>query len=146
MRPLRRPLLLAADWTDKRQPEIAALLNHYIDGSAPAPRSVSVRPVEVTTILNGAAVLEQRTVTLDGVAEHPLHVAIFRPPGEGPFPVWIAPNACGNHANLQDPAIRATTGWRASFCEGATVAEGRGSRAGRFPVAQIIEAGWALGG
>ncbi|MEZ4268502.1 MAG: hypothetical protein R3F39_19225 [Myxococcota bacterium] len=134
----------AAQWTEKRQPEIEALLNHYVYGSAPAPRAVTVGAVASTTVLGGSVVLDQLTVTLDGAAEHPMHLAIFRPPGDGPFPVWIAPNACGNQAILDDPAIRATTAWRASFCEGATVEESRGSRASRFPVAQIVEAGWAL--
>lgn len=131
-------------WWQQRQPEIGRLLDHYVYGEAPAPRAVSVGAAAAVEVLGGSVVLEQLEVTVAGAEAWPLHVAVFRPPGAGPFPVWIAPNACGNQTILDDAAIRLTTGWRESQCEGASAEASRGSRAGRFPVAQIVAAGFAL--
>ncbi len=138
------PVVTPADWEASRVPELMTLLDHYVYGRAPALRGVTITGSTSVPILDGLGVLEERTLVIEGLDAHPLHLAIFRPAGEGPFPVWLALNACGNQTVLADTAVRLTTGWREPACVGATVDESRGTQAERFPVAQILAAGHAL--
>ena len=131
-------------WREVRVPELHAVLDHYLYGRAPAPSASVVTLDSTASLLGGTVVLDQYTVSVDGAADLALHVAVFRPPGDGPYPVWLALNPCGNQSVLADPAIRLTTAFQEINCVGDTPEQNRGTQADRFPVALIVEHGFAL--
>lgn len=84
---------------------------------------------------------EQRELTLP--------LLIYRPPGEGPFPVFVGMNFCGNQSIYPDPGIPLCQGWVSDtkdlgIKDNRASEESRGGRSGRWPVEAIVGRGYAV--
>lgn len=132
------PVRTAADWSSKRA-ELADLVQHYEYGYLPAPV-----PVQATTrftdpaALDGTATLTELDLVI-GDAPTPVRVLLAVPnDGTGPFPTFVGPNFDGNHTILDDKRI-AMPDLLPDYTNGA-----RGEFAGKWPLAQIVDAGYAV--
>lgn len=139
------------DWTARR----AALLDQFAGlvygRPPPSPLAVAARGISCDPVaLGGRAIRREVALDLLGDRQGPvLHVVLYQPHGDGPFPAFIGPNFHGNQTIDPDPAIRMTAAW----CWGgadlgiqdhrATDAS-RGVHAGRWPLARIIARGHAV--
>lgn len=133
-----RPVETADDWRTIRVPELQDLFQHYVYGFRPAPAAVTPT-VEVEDTDLGDGIL-YREVRLDLGGEAPaIHLAVFRPAAASSPPVLLALNPCGNHTLIDHPAVRESPAWTRLECPA-----GRGGRAERWPIAEIVGRGYAL--
>lgn len=137
-----RPVETAAGWRRMRRPELAALFSHYVYGAAPAVGGEPGVEVGRSAVLDGAGELVEVDVSLaDGLV--PMRLTVFRPVGVADAPVVLALNACGAHTLVDDPAVGITDRWVEPDCPAADES-GRGGRAEKWPVADLLARGWAL--
>lgn len=131
----------ADDWSARRA-EIAELLDHYVYGVT--PESVPATGTEAAPVLDveGGRYVEV-TVRYGPAAAPPIVLGLFLPEGVSRPPVMLALNKCGNHSLTTDPRIPESTAWAAESCADES-GETRGARASLFPVARILERGYAL--
>jgi hypothetical protein len=138
-------------WVKARRPELKALFEHYMYGTAPAaPASVEGR-VERSDprALGGKATLQEVTLTFGPPDVPKIHLLLMVPNERGgPAPVFVGMNFCGNHAVVKDPAVRLPTVWMYPFLPGvkdnrATEA-GRGSQVDTWAADDVIGRGYAL--
>lgn len=126
----------AQHWWHGRRPEILALFESQVYGTVPA-QDIAVRfeLVEEGAALAGAAMRRQiRAHFGDGSVG--MHILIYLPAAaSGHVPVFANLNFRGNHTVNADPAILVPAG--------EDPAE-RGARSSRYPLADIIGAGYAL--
>ena len=132
------PVRTAGDWPSKRV-ELADLVQHYEYGYLPPPVPVesSVRFTDPAA-LDGAATLTELDLTI-GDALAPVRLLLAVPnTGSAPFPAFVGPNFDGNHTILDDERI-AIPDLLPDYTDGA-----RGEFAGKWPFAQIVQAGYAV--
>ena len=139
----------AAQWRSERRPELEALFQHYMYGNIPkrVPVKATTRSVH-RDFLDGKATL--KLITLETGAGGPvIDLLLVVPNGRrGPAPVFLAMNFCGNHAVTADPRVPLTRGWLYSTCKGCTnnaaTEAARGGQAQDWPLARLVERGYAL--
>lgn len=74
----------------RRRKEIKTILQFYEYGMmAPAPASWSLKPVSSNPWFNGRAEHFTLTLQIDDVTSIDMALHVYRPPGEGPFPVVL---------------------------------------------------------
>jgi len=137
------------EWMAKRRPELKALFEHYVYGVPAPPAEIEASETAPDlTVLDGKALLRQVTLRfkdLPGDDAPRIHLALFIPTGaEGPVPVFLGLNKCGNYEVLDEPAI---LHHEATWCHRAcpkTVEEGRGSKEDFWSVAYLVERGYAF--
>lgn len=132
------PVRTAGDWPSKRA-ELADLVQHYEYGYLPLPVPVraSTRFTDPGALAGTATVSELDL--LIGDAPTPVRVLLAVPTdGTGPFPTFVGPNFDGNHTVLDDDRI-AIPDLLPDYTNGA-----RGEFAGKWPLAQIVAAGYAV--
>jgi len=132
------PVRTADDWPSKRA-ELADLVQHYEYGYLPAPVPVqtTVR-FEDTRALGGTATLAELDLLI-GAAPTPVRVLLAVPnQGKAPFPTFVGQNFDGNHTVLDEDRI-AIPDLLPDYTNGA-----RGEFAGKWPLAQILGAGYAV--
>jgi hypothetical protein len=138
------------DWRDSKRPQLLALFSEHVYGPIPrAPVTWTARQSS-ETVFDGKAVrtLVDLTLSYEGRSLG-LPLLIYRPPGEGPWPVFVGMNFCGNQTVYPDPGIPLSQGWVFNSDElGITgnraSVESRGGRSGRWPVEAIVGRGYAL--
>ncbi len=100
----------AAEWREKRRPELVELVQQYIYGFAPAVAGIEVREeFPEAVVLGGKARLKQLEIRIQGLPEDAprIHLAVIVPAkGDGPFPVFLGINSGGNHEVIADEAMR----------------------------------------
>ncbi len=146
-----RRVTRAAEWTQRRRPELLALFQHYMYGHLPpAPRRLKAAPLgENPRALGGLARLREVRLSFAPSPAPAINLLILQPNSRsGPHPVILGLNFCGNHAVLDDPTIALPAGWMPTSCpecpnHRATEA-GRGRNAGAWDVRQVLERGYAL--
>ncbi len=138
------------EWVDKRRPELKALFQHYMYGYLPPARRVEAHTrYENKRALGGKATLKEVTLSI-GPAEAPKINLLLVVPNErkGPVPVFVGMNFCGNHALVDDPAVRMPRVWVYGHLPGVknnrATEEGRGSQADVWALAQSIDRGYAV--
>ncbi|MBX3178946.1 MAG: acetylxylan esterase [Candidatus Hydrogenedentes bacterium] len=136
------------DWVQKRRPELKALFQHYVYGYAPpAPKLLFEETAPETTILDGKGRLKQVTIAFEGLPPGAprINLALFLPASaQGPVPVFLAINKCGNYEVLPDPAIHHNPdAWCHEKCP-ETVEEGRGSKQDFWCVEYLLDRGYAF--
>jgi hypothetical protein len=136
----------AEQWMTVRRPEIQALVQHYMYGFAPdAPKVAFTVDQVYTDVLDGKATLKEVTISFPELGEGApaIHLALFLPnKAEGPVPVFLGLNKCGNHTVLSDPRIAIDEdAWRHDNCEKA---EGRGAKEDFWCVPYLISRGYGL--
>lgn len=128
------PVTSTQAWETRRAPEIDRLFSHYVDGGAPARDVLDVEVLARQAV--AGATLVQLDVTLDGGAAR---LAVWLPEGQGPFPVLIGLNKCGNSTVSTDVAVDDQGLYRDPTCSAA-----RGSRADYWSIELALSAGIAV--
>jgi dienelactone hydrolase len=136
-------------WIEKRRPELKALFQHYMYGYLPPPAKVTAKvEYEDTKALGGKATLRDVTLSYGPPGTPSLQLLLVVPnERKGPAPVFIGIAFCGNHALVDDPAVRVPKVW---MFPGPGVKEHRATEAGRgkqknvWALEQSIERGYAV--
>src|SRR5262245_26045646 len=100
-------------WFGKRRPELQGLFQHYMYGVLPPPLKVEAK-VERTDpkAFKGKATLKEITVFFGPPKTPPINLLLVVPNNrQGPAPVFVGMNFCGNHAVVTDPKVRIPTAW-----------------------------------
>ena len=146
------PVSSAADWRNKRRPEIMEIFAREMYGRSPgAPAMVKSKLVSRDeNALAGKAVREEIDITLaDGDSPLIMRMLVYRPQGKVHVPAFLTLNFGGNHSINADPGISLNTNWmrnradRGYFNNQATE-QTRGTASARWPVEMIIKRGYAL--
>lgn len=138
----------AAEWRERRAPELRALFQHYMYGVQPATVPVSGKLLrEDTAAFGGKATL--REVLVDIGQEEPIQLLIVFPNARPkPCAVFLGLNFSGNYAVVADPLVQMPGGW-VSEKFGGTPANrasetGRGKQAEMWSIEQTIDRGYAV--
>ncbi len=148
----------AAQWRDKRRPELLELFTREMYGVAP-PRSSKLK-FEVfdkgTEALGGKAIRKQVTVLLEGDPNGPkFDLLVYLPKAaKGPVPAILGINFWGNHTVSADPGIRLTASRVESSknqyadlsCaqNGKATEACRGVNSPQWPLEEMMDRGYAL--
>jgi (4-O-methyl)-D-glucuronate---lignin esterase len=137
-------------WTEKRRPELKALIQHYMYGYLPDPLPATAK-VERTDpkALNGKATLKEVTVSFGPPETPKIHLLLVVPnERKGKAPVFVGMNFCGNHALVKDPLVRLPTVWmypnRKGVSDNKATEEGRGSEVDSWAFDQAVARGYAV--
>ncbi|WEL21404.1 acetylxylan esterase [Halorhabdus sp. BNX81] len=130
----------AGEWDARRRPEIRQAFEHYVYGYAPDAPPIEIETEPSTAVLDGQAILEERTICFTGLpADAPtIELAVFTPADRDSVPVFLGLNNGGNHAMIDDPAVTITE----SAVEFGV--EDRGVASEYWCVEQLIERGYGL--
>ena len=138
-------------WLEKRRPELKALFQHYMYGyMPPAPANLKWKiEREDKTLFGGKATKREVTLRFGPPNAPAIHLLVVIPNRrEGPAPVFVGPNFCGNFTLLEDPTIPIPTGWMLSGCPGCSNNQaseaGRGKQAEVWAIEQSIDRGYAV--
>lgn len=138
------------DWRQARRPELLALFADHVYGLAPdMPVTWTVRE-QSQAVFGGKAIrtLADLTLSLEG-RSLTVPLLIYRPPGDGPWPVIVAANFCGNASVYPDPGIPLGEGWVSNAEDigikaNKATEQSRGGRSMRWPVESIVRRGYAV--
>lgn len=129
----------AEDFAQWRASELRSLFAHYVYGVSPPAAALKARLEGAPQpVLEGKGTYQELAVEL---AQGPvLHVALFLPAGVDRPPVILGLNKCGAQSLLADSAVRQTTGFLMSACDGGA----RGSQLTQWSLSQVLAAGFAV--
>ena len=145
-------------WTQTRRPELMRLLTDHQFGRVPGdngePVAAKVVDLESEVALGGRAVRHQYTLELSrrGVTV-PIAVLAYFPKDSGKaekgVPAFLTLNFRGNHTTTADPNVRLPKSWvpndpKTGAANNAASEKGRGARAHRWPIADIVAAGCGI--
>jgi dienelactone hydrolase len=138
-------------WFGKRRPELKELFQEVMYGRYPTvkPQVSAVVVYEDKAAFGGAATLRDVTLTVAPGAP-PVHVLVAIPNNRtGPVPAFVGLNFDGNHTLTPDPKVRLPLGWvrptNGPEVKGNRATEaGRGTKAGAYPLEQIVARGYAV--
>ena len=140
-----------SQWYRHRRPELKDLFAHYMYGAIPPkPDQVLVtRAEEYRNFLDGKATLKLLRLSTGPVGAPQIDLMLVIPNQRSePSPVFLAMNFCGNHALTADPRVPLAKTWLGSGCagckNGAATEAARGSQAKDWPLAEIVNRGYAL--
>ena len=140
-----------SQWFNERRPELQALFSYYMYGPIP-PKPAHFHPRltgEYHDFLNGKATLKLFTLeTGSGNAPRIDLMVVLPKKHDGPTPVFLAMDFCGNHTLTADPRVPLSKTWLSKSCPGcprnvATDA-GRGAQATNWPLEEIVNRGYGL--
>lgn len=140
-----------AAWHAKRKPELKALFQHYMYGFLPPPPENVSSKVERSDekFLGGKGTLKEVTIKFGPAGTPPINLLLAVPnKRQGPAPVVLGLNFCGNHALLADTAVALPKSWVPKRCVGvennrATEA-GRGAEPDNFAFETALDRGYAV--
>ena len=145
------PVTSPQQWFDQRRPELKALFQHYMYGCMPPPPDDISWTVERANddFFNGKAVKKEVVIDFGPPGTPDLHLLVVIPKGrQGPAPVILGMNFCGNHTLVKDDSVAIPDTWVYGGCPGnennRSTAGGRGGRMDRWPVEYVIDRGYAL--
>ena len=138
-------------WFEKRRPELKALFQHYMYGYLPAvPTKVGARVLhEDRQAFGGKATLREVALTIGPPAAPKIYLLLVVPnKRQGPAPVFVGMNFCGNHAVVADPKVHLPEVWmypgRKGVVKNRATDEGRGSQINTWALEQSIDRGYAV--
>ena len=138
-------------WVKQRRPELQAMFEHYMYGALPPkPERVEFKlETSHADFLAGKATMKIVTISFGSTQAPRIDLLLIVPnQGPKPAPVFVGMNFCGNHAILDDPRVPLARGWLYPSCkgcpEGKATEAARGSQASDWPLAEIIDRGYAL--
>ena len=145
----------AADWNNKRRPELKELFQHYMYGYLPPkPKKWVVEEVLFTDphFMGGTATISESRLAFAGPdLKQRLHVLLVVPnnrPAKAKIPVFIAMNFCGNHAITSHPKVHIPEAWVYKSCSGSenerATEKGRGGQIGDWNLDLIIDRGYGF--
>src|SRR5262249_6398461 len=102
-----------------------------------------------TDFLQGKATLKLIKIETGGQGSPEIDLMLVTPNRRSsPAPVFLALNFCGNHALTTDPRVPLSTKWMYDWSKGCTnhhaTEAARGTQASDWPIAEIIDRGYAL--
>jgi (4-O-methyl)-D-glucuronate---lignin esterase len=138
-------------WVEKRQPELKELFQYYMYGYAPpAPDKVGAA-VDWTEpkAFGGKATMKEITISFGPPDTPKIHLLLVVPNArKRPAPVFVGMNFHGNHALVNDPAVRLPTVWVPDKAAGAkdnrATEAGRGTEVDVWALEQSIDRGYAV--
>jgi hypothetical protein len=140
----------AAEWTNKRKPELKQLFEHYVYGYFPETSPVSSRVVsEHRDALGGKATLKQISLQL-GEKECLMVSLLLVIPNKkdiSPPPLMLGLNFTGNHTVLNDPRIVIPQCWahdKPGTEDHRATEAGRGTAASEWEIEYAIDRGYAV--
>ncbi len=145
-----KPVTTRDAWFNERRPELQRLFEHYMYGRAPAAPPVRARRErEDRQLFGGKATKRELALEFGPPGTPPIHLLLVVPNGrQGPVPVFVGLNFCGNHTVLEDPAIALPSIWMPEHCpscEGNRAHEaGRGKQVDVWAIEQSIDRGYAV--
>ncbi|SIO24900.1 hypothetical protein SAMN05444166_3238 [Singulisphaera sp. GP187] len=139
------------EWVAKRRPELKALFQHYMYGVMPsAPEKIATTVARVDRdYFGGKATKKEVAITFGPSATPEIYLLLVVPNRrEGPAPVFLGINFCGNHTVVNDPKVALPSSWMPKSCPGcvdnrATDA-GRGSQVNVWSIEDVIDRGYAV--
>lgn len=143
----------AADWREKRRPEILAMFEQYMYGKMPGkPDGMTCRLISSDTdALGGTATRKIVSVNFTGDENGPAMELLVYLPNDvpRPVPVFVGLNFYGNQIIHSDPAIPITQSWARNnenfgIIGNRATEKSRGVRASRWPVERILKRGYGL--
>ena len=136
-------------WRQVRRPELIRLFEQHEYGTMPP--AVAIQSVEQVTpdepTLNGKAIRRQvRLVLGEGPESLTIQLLLYLPPSalKEPAPAFLGLNFGGNHTISDDDGIELADTWDRDGKPLKGTPESRGSAASRWPVAEIVDRGYAL--
>lgn len=142
------PVETPEDWSAKRRPELKALFQHYMYGVIPDPEPIEtdVRIIDAGAFEGKATIKEIEIRFPDLPDDAPrIHLALFLPNEvEGPRPVFLAVNKCGNQTVANHPGLSAQDHpWLHEACADEDFGT-RGARAEYWSLPYVIERGYGF--
>lgn len=143
----------AADWQQRRRPELLRLFEQQMFGRAPGKPSELHWYVfdDDRQAMQGTAIRKQVTIYFTAAHDGPrMDLLLYLPTSaaQQPVPVFLGLNFRGNHATTDDPQVRLSQSWLRAGDQvennRATEAS-RGSDKSAWPVADILNRGYGLG-
>lgn len=137
-------------WIDKRRPELKTLFQHYMYGYLLPPEKVAAKiEHEDAKAFDGKATLRDVTISFGPPETPPIHLLLVVPNHrKGPAPVFVGIAFCGNHALVNDPAVRLPTVWMYPNHPGVknnrATESGRGKEIDVWALEQSIDRGYAV--
>jgi len=145
------PVRTKEQWLSQRRPELKALFQHYMYGYLPAPpEEIATRVERVdANYFSGKATKKEVTIIF-GPPEAPTIELLLVVPNrrQGPAPVFVGENFCGNHTLVDDSKVALPRAWMPQHCPGceehrATDA-GRGTQIDVWNLEASIDRGYAV--
>ncbi len=135
-------------WYKYRRPELKLLFQHYMYGYRPENIQITVTITQSgTKVLDGKAILKEVEISfkqLKSPDAPKIHLALFIPnQGDGPFPVFLGLNKCGNQTVIPDESVTVSKAWQHSNC-GDSENHGRGQKTDFWCVEDLVERGYAF--
>jgi hypothetical protein len=146
------PVKTAADWKNKRRPELLALIEKEMFGKAPPRPPLSYKVEEAPTpALDGKVLRKQVSISLNGKPDGPaMDLLLYVPAGaKGPVPVVFGLNFNGNQGASKDPGIRLCRSWlrdnkEAGIVNNRATEASRGCEEGRWQIEYAASRGYAV--
>lgn len=139
-------------WETKRKPELRELFQKHMYGRYPAVKTKLSAKVlfEDAKAFGGTGTLKEVELSL-GIDKCPpiyLLIAVPNDRPKGGSPVFVGLNFSGNHSILADERVRIPTGWMypnyAGVKDAKATAAGRNTVPAKWPLADIVKAGYAV--
>ena len=146
------PVKTAADWKNKRRPELLALIEREMFGKAP-PRPPLLFKVDEapTPALDGKVLRKQVSISLNGKPDGPvMDLLLYIPIGaKEPVPVVFGLNFNGNQGASKDPGIRLCRSWlrdnkEAGIVNNRATEASRGCEEGRWQIEYAASRGYGV--
>ncbi|HEV3144378.1 MAG TPA: acetylxylan esterase [Gemmataceae bacterium] len=138
-------------WEKERRPELKRLFQHYMYGELPDfPVQIQATVErEDAKALHGKATLREVTIRVGPPEVPAIHLLLVIPNGQkGKVPVFVGMNFSGNHALLDDPAIRLPDAWlypnHPGVVNNRATDAGRGKEVEVWAIDQTIDRGYAV--
>jgi len=139
-----------AEWETRRRPELQGLFEHYMYGRYPTkPEKVTAKVLfEDAKALDGKGTLREVELTL-GPPEWPrIYLLVAFPNGKKKPACFVGPNFGGNHLLTDHDKVRIPTVWMPERYPGVVKNKaseaGRGKQSDTWPLAKIVERGYAV--
>jgi len=142
----------AKDWFKKQRPEILKLFTEEVYGKIPGTQFISEVKIWETSenALNGLAIRRQLSLFFRKKDRNlEVNILMYLPKTDQKVPLFLAYNFTGNHAVFNDPNIRLTEAWvdnnpSVGIINNQVTEQSRASASDRWPVEEIIKAGFGL--